>query len=174
MTRESAHATVAVDDTDPARLPMPEGFTPTRRGGPWFNELGALGTHPDGRGGAVIALRVVPKHSNMSGICHGGMLATLIDGALGMNISLARGRRGGQVTVSLHCDFMSAARVGDWLEAHVWVRRLGRKMAFADGVLKVGDREVLRATAVFSLDDSLSVPLTAPGLPGTDAELSDG
>jgi uncharacterized protein (TIGR00369 family) len=150
------------DDTG---QPVPGGFTRTQRGGAYFNQLGPVYSRADERGGIVLALRVAPRHANLRGIGHGGMLATLADGALGANVSIARGRRGGQVTVSLSADFLSAAHQGDWLEAHVEVRRVGAKLAFADCILKVGERQVLRSSGVFAL---LETPPPEP-LPAPDA-----
>jgi len=54
------------------------------------------------------------------------------------------------VTVNLSLDYLAAARVGEWLEAHVTPRRLGKQLAFGDCVLRVGEREVLRATGIFA------------------------
>jgi acyl-coenzyme A thioesterase PaaI-like protein len=102
---------------------------------------------------------------------HGGMLTTLADGALGINLALARGKRGAQVTVSLTADFLSGARVGDWLEAHVVVTRMGQRLAYANCDLKVGARHVLRSSAVFAFVDR---PLP-PALAGSsEPPLTDG
>ena len=40
-------------------------------------------------------------------------------------------------------------------------RRLGRQLAFGDCVLQVGEREVLRATGIFSVVSSVR-PVTEP------------
>jgi acyl-coenzyme A thioesterase PaaI-like protein len=55
--------------------------------------------------------------------------------------------------VSLTTDFLGPVNVGDWVEAHTEVERLGGKLAFADCSLKVEDREAVRARAVFALLD---------------------
>lgn len=130
---------------------IPDGFEPYRYGGPsYFQTLGELHAmkRPDGL--LVLGLRVAPEHCNRLGIPHGGMLATLADGALGINLHLARPRGPTMVTVNLSLDYLGAARLGDWLEAHVTPRRLGKQLAFGDCVLRVGEREVLRATGIFS------------------------
>jgi uncharacterized protein (TIGR00369 family) len=130
--------------------------------------------------GIVIGLRVAEPHTNIQGLAHGGMLATVADAALGMNLGLARGQRGAQVTVSLNMDFLSSARVGDWLEAHVKVTRLGQRLGFAECQLRVGDKPVLRASAVFSKVDRPPVGSIdelrrqAGGDDGAPANLSDG
>lgn len=131
-------------------LPVPEGFVPRTMGGPYFTALGPIYMRQLPTGGAVVALRVMHQHTNLAGLTHGGMLTTLADGAFGINIAMLRKTHTGQVTVSLNSDFLSAARPGDWLEAHVEVRRMGRQLAFADCQLRVGERIVLRSNAVFA------------------------
>jgi uncharacterized protein (TIGR00369 family) len=137
--------------SEPVESPVPEGFTPFERGGPFFTQLGPAYTRPADDGGVVVALRVADKHTNGAGITHGGMLTALADSALGINIAIRRKRMSGQVTVSLSVDFLSPAQPGDWLEAFVHIRRVGLRLAFGDCILKVGTREVLRCSAVFSI-----------------------
>ena len=68
-------------------------------------------------------------------------------------------------------DFLSGARVGDWLEAHVTITRLGKRLAYANCDLRVGDRHVLRSSAVFAVVDR-----PAPAALGGSGEtpLTDG
>jgi uncharacterized protein (TIGR00369 family) len=148
---------------------IPEGFEPLDRGGAYFRQLGPVYMRREGSGG-VIALRVAERHLNSQLITHGGMLTTLADSALGINVAMARGtRRAGQVTVSLSADFLSPARMGDWLEAHVTVTRIGHSMGYANCDLKVGTRHVLRSSGVFAFHDR---PL--PAQPAGQAPLADG
>jgi uncharacterized protein (TIGR00369 family) len=148
---------------------IPEGFRRLEAGGPYFRQMGPayLRLAVDGKS-AVLGLRVAANHLNVQGISHGGMLTTLADSALGMNLSLARGRRGGHVTVSLTADFLSSAREGDWLEAHVAITRLGQRLAYANCDLRVGDRHVLRSSAVFAIVERPAAPGAAPAPPLQD------
>jgi len=150
MTSHPAPYLIA-DTVEPG---IPEGFRRLEAGGPYFRQMGPayLRLRDDGQS-AVLAFRVAANHLNVQGICHGGMLTTMAHSALGMNLSLARGQRGGQVTVSLTADFLSSAREGDWLEAHVVITRMGKRLAYANCDLKVGGRHVLRSSAVFALVD---------------------
>ena len=132
---------------------VPAGFKRLRLASPYMSLLGPIYIRREEQGPAVIALPLAPQHLNIQGVAHGGMLTTLADSALGINISLARGRRGGQVTVSMTADFLSSAREGDWLEAHVVITRMGRQLAYANCDLKVGERHVLRSSAVFAFVD---------------------
>lgn len=131
-------------------LDVPEGYRLLEVGGPYFRLLGPVHARGGEGGRWVIGLRMAPHHLNSQGVAHGGMLTTLADGALGINIAVARQQPGGQVTVSLTADFISGAREGEWLEAHTRITRMGRRLAYASCDLKVGDRAVLRASAVFA------------------------
>jgi uncharacterized protein (TIGR00369 family) len=130
---------------------IPEGFRRLTAGGRYFQQMGPVYIKPREDGTVIVALRVAEHHLNIQGVTHGGMLSTLADSALGINLSLARGRRGAQVTVSFTADFLSSAREGDWLQAHVVVTRIGKRLAYANCDLKVGERHVLRSSAVFAL-----------------------
>lgn len=130
---------------------LPAGFAPYAFSGEsYFQTLGELYSKPQEGGLLVLGLRLQQRHCNRLGIPHGGMLATLADGALGINLHLARQPGPTMVTVNLSLDYLAAAKVGDWLEAHVTPRKLGRQLAFGDCVLQVGERQVLRATGIFA------------------------
>ena len=130
---------------------LPAGFAPYAFSGEsYFQTLGELCSKPQEGGLLVLGLRLQQRHCNRLGIPHGGMLATLADGALGINLHLARQPGPTMVTVNLSLDYLAAAKVGDWLEAHVTPRKLGRQLAFGDCVLQVGERQVLRATGIFA------------------------
>ncbi len=158
-----------VPTLDATSLDVPAGFRLFTTGGPYFRALGPVYLRDDAQP-QVLALQVAESHLNIQGRAHGGMLTTLADGALGVVLALRRGIRGGQVTVSLTADFLSSAEVGDWLEAHVTVNRIGKRLAYVSCDLRVGDRHVLRSSAVFAFHDR---PLPAGALPA-ELPLADG
>ncbi len=131
--------------------PVPDGFTRVQRGPSWFTQLGPVYAKKADDDTTILGVRVDGRHANFRGNAHGGMLMTLADATLGINVSQARGIRGGQVTVSLTADFLASVKLGDWLEARVELRKTGRTLVFADCILTVGEREVLRSTAVFAV-----------------------
>ena len=131
--------------------PQPaEGFLPVESTGPFMATLGPLYYRPV-EGGVIIALRIAEKHLNRRGIAHGGMLVTLADSAMGMNLARAREPRLWTVTTSLSTEFVDAARRGDWVEAHVDILKLGRRLAYANCYLIVGANRILRASGVFAV-----------------------
>ena len=138
---------------------VPPGFERIKRGGPFVAGLGELYYRRNGAD-IVIALRVTQRHTNMRGIAHGGLLASLADTALGIGLTLWCEGKQSFVTVSLTTDFLAAARPGDWVEAHVQVERIGGRVAFAGCHLEAGGKRLLRATGVFAV----MAPLTAEQL----------
>jgi uncharacterized protein (TIGR00369 family) len=138
------------DVTKTETTPVPEGWTPLGQSSAYVRLLGPLYVK-DGGDHRVIAMRVEEKHLNTRGIAHGGMLVSLADTALGVVLHLSERPPRPMVTVSLSVDFASAARLGDWVEAHVEILRSGRQLAFANCRLVVEGRMVLRASGVFAI-----------------------
>lgn len=130
---------------------VPAGFKPLPAASP-FNEL--VGPLHEKRGERVVSLglRVEKKHCNSRGICHGGVLATLADLALGYGLMAKMGgARGGFVTAHLDLDYAGSAALGDWIHSEVEVQRVGMRLAFATGYLCVGERRIVRMSGIFAL-----------------------
>jgi uncharacterized protein (TIGR00369 family) len=134
---------------------VPAGFERLKRGGPYMASLGHLYCRREA-GKIVIAMRMTEHHTNMRGIVHGGLLASLADSSLGLGLALTCDNRHSFVTVNLSTDFIDAARPGDWVEAHVNIGRIGSRVAFADCELMAGDRRILRASGVFAVMKALT------------------
>jgi uncharacterized protein (TIGR00369 family) len=132
-------------------LDIPAGFEPFAGAGPFVSLLGPLYRRRTVDGRSVLGLHVTARHANHIGVAHGGLLATLADAALGMNLSRHPRYNRPLVTVNLNTDFLSSAQVGEWLEIEVELRRLGGRLAFADCLISAGERLVLRATGVFAV-----------------------
>lgn len=135
----------------PSPAAIPEGFEPAFPDAESFiGHCGPVWVRRRDGAPPVLGLRIEPRHLNMLGIAHGGLLVTLADTALGYVLNRARGPEPSLVTVSLSTDFAESARLGDWVEAHVDIQRLGARMAFANAYLHVGERRILRASGVFA------------------------
>ena len=129
---------------------VPEGFKALRRGSSRFlSSLGTLYAKHEGNG-VVIGLRIDERHLNTRGVAHGGMLVTLADSALGIVIAMARTPPYPMVTVNLTADFAEVARAGDWVEARVDIQKMGKRLAFANCHLWVGEKRILRASGIFA------------------------
>jgi len=154
------------DDAHSVSHSAPPGFERLNRGGPYMANLGQLycrRSEAEREGEIVFAMRIEDKHTNMRGIAHGGMLASLADSALGLGLTLYCEGRQSFVTVNLSTDFIDAARPGDWVEAHVEVQKMGKRMAFANCFLQVGTRRILRASGVFAVMNALNPDQLAAG-----------
>ena len=98
----------------------------------------------------MIGLRIAEKHANARGFAHGGLLVTLADIALGYQTAFGQDPPAGLITANLTADFAGAAKIGDWVEAHVDVQKLGGRLAFANAFLVVDGERIVRASAVFT------------------------
>ena len=135
---------------------VPDGFAPLFRTSPFLDALGPFYQREEGDG-IALGVRVTERHTNARGTAHGGLLVTMADVALGYNASFVgvEKRPGASpttllTTANLSVDFAGSARLGDWVEARVDVQRVGRRLAFANAYLFVGERRIARASAVFA------------------------
>lgn len=129
----------------------PRGFRALTRLSPFNAMVGPLYARRRRARPLSIGLRIERKHTNSRGICHGGVLATLADLALGYAMHDQLKAEAGFVTAHLAIDYAGAARVGDWIESEVEIQRVGGRLAFANCYLVTGEgRRIVRASAIFA------------------------
>lgn len=138
--------------SDPAAVP--EGYEVVQRTqGPGFGGLvGPFYAKREGRA-ISIGMRLEPRHLNSRGSCHGGLLATLADVALGY-ACVAAGEEGqgrNFVTIDLSIEYLASTQAGDWLYSEVQVLNADTRTAAAAGHLLVEGRPVARISANFRL-----------------------
>lgn len=130
--------------------PPPDGFEPIFRSSPYLELLGPI-FNKKTSDGLLIGLRAEGKHCNTRDQVHGGLLSSLADIALGYNIAFAGETPVPIVTTSLTIDYAGAAKLGDWIEIHTDVQKVGSTMAFANCYFFVEQKRIARASAVFSV-----------------------
>ena len=54
------------------------------------------------------------------------------------------------LAASVTTDFAGSARIGDWVEAHVDVHKIGGRLAFANCYLVCNGERIVHASAVFA------------------------
>ncbi len=144
---------------DPPNYPPP-GFEPHFRKSPLTDPWEPLYSRRSGSGGdgaeeagagLTIGLLVGEAHCNSRGLAHGGLITALADNAMGLACALSGAGVSGLVTVTLTCDFISSAKIGDWLEIAAMPVRVGRTLAFASAEVTAAGRIVARASAVFNV-----------------------
>ena len=129
---------------------LPVGAVDVSIGG--FNSfVGPLFRLPDQGEIRRFAFVVADKHMNSGGTVHGGMLMAFMDVAMSKSARAAAGDAKSCNTVSLNCDFVGPGRLGDTIEARVWVTRRARTMVFLSGELVAGDRKLLVATGLWKV-----------------------
>ena len=130
----------------PADFEVPEGYAPLdwRRG--FVRQIGPLYRRLQNNV-STMAFRVEDHHTNGMHNAHGGMLMSFADMAWGHVVSIETSSY--WVTVRLTLDFLSSARLGDWVEGG------GEVLSTADGLYVVkgrvwsGDRLLVTGTGVF-------------------------
>lgn len=131
---------------------IPGGFRPLRLPASGF--LQANGPFHAKWDGAtfVLGFRVEERHCNSVGVCHGGMVATLCDILLTIGANIQSRQSRFLPTVSMTCDFLAPAGLGDWLEGRVEVHRVTRNLLFASGlVVSAGGIPVARTSGVMKV-----------------------
>lgn len=135
-----------MSEEDAVIPPPPKGFAATRKRGPYSTHNGPyFEAHPEV--GAAQAFFALKRHCNGIGIVHGGMLTSFLDGLLAA--AVGRETRTAVVTIHLSVDFLSMARAGEWVVGQSRITRVTSGIAFAEGRLFVGAKDVARATGVF-------------------------
>jgi acyl-coenzyme A thioesterase PaaI-like protein len=130
----------------------PEGWTVLHPEDPFNQANGPFFLNEDFDGGAEeparLGFRVGPHNCSFTGLCHGGVIASALDNALGQSAQAASGAAHAP-TISLSVDFVSAAGEGDWLESRVRIIRKTRSLIFADALLLGPAGLVARASGIF-------------------------
>ena len=129
-------------------MPIPSGFSPFPNQGPFLEHIGPILVR-DGDGELVLGLQTEERHANHRGTVQGGVLSTFADFALGRAIENDADDGKDRATVSLTVDYLKPAMPGDFITSRTRVDRVGGTLSFADCSLCVGDREIVRARAVW-------------------------
>jgi uncharacterized protein (TIGR00369 family) len=107
----------------------------------------------DGPGGAaVVTMPVTADHANAQGNLHGGLMATVLDVAMGATVSKLRGNDGAVLfsTVTMTINYLAPMPMGGTLAATGRVTGGGYKTVFAEAVAHGPDgAPVATASGVF-------------------------
>jgi len=135
---------------EPIDLDPPAGFHPFEPQRFFYGAVGPMFSRYMG-GRVAFGFRVLEKHVNAAGICHGGMLFTVMDIQLGVGANVDTGLEGFVVTVNMTTDFLAPARLGQWVEASSSVVKQTRSLVFGEGRLSADGEVILRANAVLKV-----------------------
>ncbi|WP_425994770.1 PaaI family thioesterase [Caulobacter sp. DWR1-3-2b1] len=135
------------DLTDAQTAAIPDGYSQLNWSRGFGRQIGPLFEQNSGPGQACLGFRVEEHHTNGLGNCHGGMLMSFADMAWGRIISLQKSYS--WVTVRLMCDFLSGAKLGDWVEGQGELIGEEDKVFTVRGRIWSGDRTLITGTGVF-------------------------
>ena len=134
------------DVSEAVAADIPPGYAavPWHRG--FGRQVGPLYVRDD-PGGRTFGFRVQDHHTNGLRNAHGGMLTTLADVAWGSLLSYEQSVS--WVTVRLTCDFLSSAKLGDWIEAASARLHQHGDLHTLRGRVWTGDRTLVTGIGVF-------------------------
>ena len=98
-----------------------------------------------------LGLRVAEAHTNSRGFAHGGLISALADNAMGLSCGLGLEGANGLLTVNLALDFLSVAKIGQWLQVDPAVVKRGRSLCFASAIVTADGKPCARASATFQV-----------------------
>jgi len=125
----------------------PEGFTVFPHSDGFADHVGPLFFKMKG-GEGVLGFRVMDHHCNPAGICHGGMLMTVMDMAIGVAVAMHAKTNAFTPSVNLTYDFVAPGPKGAWLESKVdWVYTT-KRTGFANGYLVGPNGVIMRANGI--------------------------
>ncbi len=113
-----------------------------------FREHVGLSADPIEDGTARVSVDADDRHLNQHGSVHGGVLATMLDAAMGTAISSTGAES--PVTVSLTVTYLSPGEPGR-LEATARVRKRGKRLLVVEGEVVQGETVVADALATFAV-----------------------
>ena len=116
-----------------------------------FRDVVGLTVEDAGDGRATGSVEAGDDHLNPHGTVHGGLIATMIDVAMGTAVSTTGGQS--PVTVSLAVTYLAPGRPGR-LTATAKVRKKGKRLLVAEAEVVQDDDVVADALATFATPGS--------------------
>lgn len=100
----------------------------------------------------ILGLWLAMPHTNSRGFAHGGLITTLADNAMGLSCGAKRdGGNTRLITAGLSIDFISSAKIGQWLAVEPEVIKLGSNLCFAQCFVTADGSICARANGTFSI-----------------------
>ncbi|WP_439815784.1 PaaI family thioesterase [Zavarzinia sp. CC-PAN008] len=130
---------------------VPEGWEEMTLSDPFEQVIGPF-YHRRTERGRDFAFRAGARHFNTggAGVVHGGMILSFLDASLGACAYDAI-RPGHAATLNLSTEFVSAAKLGDWVECRCEVLRQTRSILFVRGMLLANDKVVANASSLWKV-----------------------
>jgi uncharacterized protein (TIGR00369 family) len=128
---------------------IPDGYVPNSRPSPVTDPWEPMfeKTTADA---VFFGLYLRDAHTNRRGLIHGGVIAALADKAMGHSCGhKMRALNASLVTVSLSLDYISTAKIGQWLTVETDVIKTGKTLCFTQCLVKADGEVIARGNASF-------------------------
>jgi len=129
---------------------IPAGFERAKFSKPFLDMAGPYYVRSDEEC-IVVGTRIHKGQINHIDIAHGGVLGTLADVALSLQVHESERPRLPVATMNLNTNYLSAARLGDWVEAYANIDRISKRTAYCSGRIMCGDQILMTMSAVFAI-----------------------
>lgn len=116
---------------------------------PFVKHNGPIFVRLTAEGRLEYAIKVSASHANPTGACHGGMLTTLLDSAMGGVGIYELAPQKIAPTISLTCNFMRPAFLDEVLIARAQVHRSTNSHLFVSCVLNSAEGAIATASGVY-------------------------
>jgi uncharacterized protein (TIGR00369 family) len=142
------------NDDDPRIRDMRERFERSEFHARWLG----LRLETVSAGDVSVSLSVEPKHLNLMGTLHGGLISTLVDTATGLALRAHLDPGATFATTQLSVTFLAPGRQGR-VTARGRVVKAGRRFGYAEAdVVDEAGTLLARATATFSISPGTTSP----------------
>jgi uncharacterized protein (TIGR00369 family) len=132
-------------DDDP-----PEGYVAMPSGSGFNQIVGPVyGRMQNGK--LSLGMRIGHRHVNPHDTCHGGILASFADMQVYVSQQQSHLRYTLMPTVSMSIDFITPARLGNWLEGRTTLIQATKSTLFQQTLAVVGNQPIIRASCVYRI-----------------------
>lgn len=114
-------------------------------------------------GAGAMRMHLEPHHLNPGGIAHGGVIAALLDSAIGLALRTKLGMDATHVTLELHVNYLKPARGGTMVARSTAVHS-GSRVGYGEAALyDEGEQVLAKGSATYLIVPGAGAP------PGSDA-----
>jgi acyl-coenzyme A thioesterase PaaI-like protein len=131
-------------------IDVPEGFGDLEINDGFAAHIGPLYWKLD-KNSCEIGFRVLDHHLNPGKTCHGGLMMTVADMAVGFAAIWERQLSCFAPSINNNYDFISPGYLGDWMQTELEVIQTTKRMGFVRGLLNGPKGPVMRFNGILKI-----------------------
>ncbi|MEC7155233.1 MAG: PaaI family thioesterase [Pseudomonadota bacterium] len=108
-----------------------------------------------------LGFEVLPHMCNPGGVCHGGLLMTVLDNAFVFILHATLKRPVYMPSISCNFDFLAPAHLGEWVETSGSCTKYTKRTGFVSGALLGPDGPVLQGSGIFRITERTAADVSA-------------